>query len=57
MELTQPALPDVWSMGSVSGLRMKGGFEVVAMQWKNGKLEKLVVKSTLGRQCAVTRSK
>jgi len=27
---------------------MKGGFEVVAMQWKNGKLEKLVVKSTLG---------
>jgi alpha-L-fucosidase 2 len=43
-----PALPDVWQTGSVSGLRSRGGFEIVNMQWKNAKLSKLVVKSTLG---------
>jgi alpha-L-fucosidase 2 len=43
-----PALPDVWQTGSVSGLRARGGFEILSMQWKNMKLIKLVVKSTLG---------
>lgn len=43
-----PALPDVWPDGSVSGLRARGGFEIIEMQWKDAKVVKLVVKSNLG---------
>lgn len=45
-----PALPDAWSSGSISGLRARGGFEV-SMQWKDKKIIKLVIKSTLGGNC------
>jgi alpha-L-fucosidase 2 len=43
-----PALPDVWPSGSFAGLRTKGGFEIVDVQWKDFKLVKVVVRSTLG---------
>lgn len=43
-----PALPDVWPSGSISGLKARGGFEIIDIQWKDAKLVKLVVKSTLG---------
>lgn len=43
-----PALPDVWPEGSISGVRARGGFEIVEMKWKNSQITKLVVKSTLG---------
>ena len=43
-----PALPDVWQEGSISGIRAKGGFEVVELNWKDGKIEKAVFKSTIG---------
>lgn len=43
-----PALPDDWKAGSIGGLRAWGGFGIVQIEWKEGKLTKLVIKSNLG---------
>lgn len=43
-----PALPDALPTGRVQGLRAKGGFEVTDMQWKDGSLVKVLIKSNLG---------
>jgi alpha-L-fucosidase 2 len=43
-----PALPDGWQAGSITGIRAIGGFQIVAMEWKDAKVVRLVVKSTLG---------
>lgn len=46
-----PALPKAWSTGSVQGLMARGDFQISDMEWKNGKLTKLVVKSLAGGEC------
>ena len=44
-----PAIPDEWkSQGEVKGLRTVGGFVVEDLQWKDGKVVKAVIRSTIG---------
>jgi alpha-L-fucosidase 2 len=42
-----PALPNDWRNGEITGLRTYGGFEV-GFSWKDGQVQSLVVKSSLG---------
>ncbi|RPI01165.1 MAG: glycoside hydrolase family 95 protein [Calditrichaeota bacterium] len=48
-----PALPADWKKGSIKGLCARGGFEIENMEWENGSLSKLVIKSNLGGNCRI----
>jgi alpha-L-fucosidase 2 len=47
-----PAHPQAWKTGHVKGLRGRDGFEV-DIYWKNGTLDKAMVKSIAGGECRV----
>lgn len=45
-----PARPEAWASGQVRGLKARGGY-TLDMDWQNGKLTRLVVKSAQGGVC------
>ncbi|MHC4505103.1 MAG: glycosyl hydrolase family 95 catalytic domain-containing protein, partial [Planctomycetota bacterium] len=44
-----PALPEQWPEGSFEGLRARGGY-VCDIFWKEGRLDKAVIRSTVGSE-------
>jgi alpha-L-fucosidase 2 len=48
-----PALPKEWATGSIQGLRARGNFEISNLEWKNGKVTRLSVKSQSGGECVL----
>jgi len=47
-----PALPTAWAQGMISGLRVRGGFEVEIV-WSNWQLDKAIVLSRAGAVCSI----
>ena len=47
-----PALPSEWASGKVTGLKARGGF-TIDIQWEEGKISELKIKSSLGGNCRV----
>ncbi|HRS52604.1 MAG TPA: glycoside hydrolase family 95 protein [Candidatus Marinimicrobia bacterium] len=48
-----PALPDRWKSGNITGIRLRGGFEIVKLEWQNGRVSGLTIKSNIGGNCRI----
>jgi alpha-L-fucosidase 2 len=48
-----PALPSEWKTGTINGLCSRGGFEIESMEWKDGEIVKVAIKSKLGGNCRI----
>ena len=48
------ALPAAWPTGRVTGVRASGGFEI-DLSWRNGTVERITVRSRLGRTLRLRR--
>ncbi|MDR3142891.1 MAG: glycoside hydrolase N-terminal domain-containing protein [Tannerellaceae bacterium] len=51
-----PALPVQWPAGAIEGLRARGGFGV-DLSWKDGQLNKAVIRSTQDAPCRIRTKK
>jgi alpha-L-fucosidase 2 len=47
-----PALPPEWPTGAVSGLRLRGGFDV-DIEWQDGELQRAELRSRAGVPCVL----
>jgi alpha-L-fucosidase 2 len=50
-----PALPSIWKDGEVKGIVARGGFET-DIKWKNGSVEKVIIRSRKGGNCRLRSS-
>ncbi len=49
-----PALPDAWkAQGKVEGLKARGAFEICSLEWKDGKVTRLTVRSDAGSEMKI----
>ena len=48
-----PALPSQWSTGHANGLRARGNFTITQLNWANGALSSVYIKSNSGKLCNV----
>ncbi|HQH55512.1 MAG TPA: glycoside hydrolase family 95 protein [Candidatus Marinimicrobia bacterium] len=48
-----PALPEIWKNGNIAGIRLRGGFEIVKLEWQNGRVSTLTIKSNIGGNCRI----
>ncbi len=48
-----PALPKEWTGGKVKGLKARGDFEIVNLEWKDGQVTNLEIKSLSGGNCTL----
>lgn len=46
-----PALPDAWKKGSISGLKARGGYEIILLNWENVTLKSAIIKSKINGEC------